>query len=228
MTSKRRTAPLKNRILAAAILAVAFCAFALPAPALADEPQAQLPSLLSFISSVQDGNPESLRGIYIAGVMAYPIVHQPAGNPGFVSSNGDTVTQFGIAAQFGNIGLLAHNYLAGANFYQLKQGDMIVLIYGDGRTQSFLVEEIQQYQALQPFSPYSNFRDLETDAVLTAEQLFNKVYRGDFHLTLQTCIEHEGNLSWGRLFIIAKPFTPVKGKALDLVRQQYREILAIQ
>jgi hypothetical protein len=225
MTSKHQTAPLKNRILAAAILAVAFCALALPAPVFADQTQTSFPSLFSFVETVRDGNAESLRGIYVAGVMAYPIVQQPMGNPGFVSSNGNAVTQFSIAAEVGNIGLLAHNYLAGANFSQLKQGDTIVLIYGDGRTQSFFVEGIQQYQALQPFSPYSNFRDLETESILTAEQLFNKVYRGNFHLTLQTCIEGEGNLSWGRLFIVAKP---LKEKALDLLIQRNREDLAIQ
>ncbi|MDP2989065.1 MAG: hypothetical protein Q8O57_00665, partial [Kiritimatiellota bacterium] len=75
----------------------------------------------------------------------------------------------------------------------------------NGRTQSFVVESILQYQALKPLSPYSNFKDLETQNLLTAEQLFNKVYRGEYHLTLQTCIENEGNLSWGRLFVIAKP-----------------------
>lgn len=133
-----------------------------------------------------------------------------------------------MASAYGTVGLLAHNYLAGASFQSIERGDEIILIYGDGRTQTFLVEDIQRYQALQPFSPYSNFRDLDTDAVLTAEQLFNKVYRGDFHLTLQTCIEHEGNLSWGRLFIIAKPFNPLKRNALDLIRQPYREALAIQ
>jgi hypothetical protein len=90
------------------------------------------------------------------------------------------------------------------------------------------VEDIQQYQALQPFSPYSNFRDLETQSILTAEQLFNKVYRGEFHLTLQTCIENEGNLSWGRLFIIARPFDPAKERAINLLVQRYQEILAIQ
>lgn len=228
MTSKPQTVSLKNRILAAAILAAVFCALALPAPVLAEEPQAEFPSLPSFILSVQDGNPDSLRGIYIRGVMAYPIVQQPAGNAGYVSHRDGELTQFRMASAYGTVGLLAHNYLAGASFQSIERGDEIILIYGDGRTQTFLVEDIQRYQALQPFSPYSNFRDLDTDAVLTAEQLFNKVYRGDFHLTLQTCIEHEGNLSWGRLFIIAKPFNPLKRNALDLIRQPYREALAIQ
>ncbi|MFN3491076.1 MAG: hypothetical protein ACK40V_02555, partial [Anaerolineales bacterium] len=68
-----------------------------------------------------------------------------------------------------------------------------------------------------PLSPYSNFIDLETEEFLTAEGLFNKVYRGDFHVTLQTCIEKDGSLSWGRLFIVAKP---LNAKYFKLLTQQ--------
>ncbi|MCL4268439.1 MAG: hypothetical protein KJZ72_02790, partial [Anaerolineales bacterium] len=67
----------------------------------------------------------------------------------------------------------------------------------------------------------SDFRDLETESILTAEQLFNQVYRGEFHLTLQTCIENEGNSSWGRLFIIAKP---VIEKSIDPVNFAYIDV----
>jgi hypothetical protein len=69
----------------------------------------------------------------------------------------------------------------------------------------FVIKQTLKYQALQPTSPYSSFRDLTNDENLTAEQLFNKVYRGDRHITFQTCIEANGNLSWGRLFVIAAP-----------------------
>jgi hypothetical protein len=72
-----------------------------------------------------------------------------------------------------------------------------------------------QYQALQPYSPNSDFRDLETNDTISAVQLFGKVYRGDRHVTFQTCIEAYGNSSWGRLFIIAKP------KLFPYVEQQY-------
>jgi hypothetical protein len=40
---------------------------------------------------------------------------------------------------------------------------------------------------------------------LTTEQMFNKAYRGDRHVTFQTCIEANGEPSWGRLFVIATP-----------------------
>ncbi|MCK6541027.1 MAG: hypothetical protein L6Q26_13325, partial [Anaerolineales bacterium] len=60
-------------------------------------------------------------------------------------------------------------------------------------------------QALQPTSLYSSFRSLDKDETLTAEQMFKRVYVGDRHIAFQTCIEAEGNLSWGRLFVIAIP-----------------------
>ena len=93
----------------------------------------------------------------------------------------------------------------GSFFSNIQQGDLIVQVYGDGHTETFMAQSIQHYQALDPFNPYSQFKDLETQTTFTAEELFNNVYRGDYHLTLQTCIENNGNSSWGRLFIVATP-----------------------
>jgi hypothetical protein len=203
----------KNQFVSIILLGAFILAAALPAPVSADEPAPKsLPALSEFIRSVADGNAGVLRGVYAAGVMAYPVVQQPAGNPAFVSNNPSSVTQFQMAADMGNIGLLAHNYFGGASFFDLKEGDVIFLVYGDGTTQAFLVEDIQRYQALDPLSPYSDFVDLETREALTAAALFQKVYQGEFHLTLQTCIANEGDLNWGRLFIIARP---VGEKAAD-------------
>ncbi|MBL8098483.1 MAG: hypothetical protein JNK81_04840 [Anaerolineales bacterium] len=196
---------IKNQILFVALLSVFVLSLFPFTQASADESPNIIPTISSFIESIKDGNPASLSGIYVHGVMAYAIQQQPYGHPGFVSSEASTITQFSIASEVGNIGLLAHNYLAGANFSSLKAGDVITLVYGDGHIENFYVEEILQYKATSPLSPYSNFIDVETEEFLTAEGLFNKVYRGDFHVTLQTCIEKDGNLSWGRLFIIAKP-----------------------
>lgn len=194
-----------KQIFFVAWLVVLVSSFVPSAHVQAKEPLNNIPSFSSFVRSIKDGNAENLRGVYVAGKMAFSIVQQPMGNPGFVSEEEATVTQFSIASEVGNLGLLAHNYLAGANFSTLEQGDTIFLVYGDGHTQSFVVEETLQYQATSPLSPYSNFQNLSSEEFLTAEGLFNKVYRGDFHLTLQTCIEKDGELSWGRLFIIAKP-----------------------
>lgn len=178
----------------------------------AEESPNNFPHLSTFIEDIKNGNANALRGVYVHNKIAFEITQQPLGNPAFVSNENDLVTQFSIATEVGNIGLLAHNHLAGANFSQLEKGDVITLIYGDGHTQKFIVQETLQYRATDPFSPYSHFENLNAEEFLSAEQLFNKVYRGEFHLTLQTCIEKDGNLSWGRLFIIAKPIsqTPIK------------------
>jgi len=205
MASRFSFTQLKNKLFAGALLGILFCTFALPAQAYAKDIPNALPNLNTFIETVTDGNASALRGVYVSTVMALSIVQQPVGYPGYVSAEESVATQFGIAAEFGNVGLLAHNTHAGSFFSNIKQGDRIILVYGDGHIESFMVNSIQRYQALDPYNPYSEFKDLETQTTFTAENLFNNVYRGDYHLTLQTCIENNGNSSWGRLFIVATP-----------------------
>jgi hypothetical protein len=180
-----------------------------------DASETALPDYQSFVALVRNGEKGVLRGVYVPGVLALPIVQQPVGNPGFVSQKNDEVTQFKMAAEAGIVGLLAHNYLSGAIFTNLSIGQEVRLIYGDGAVEYFEIDQILQYQALQPFSPNSEFRDLETNVTITAEQLFGKVYRGEKHVTFQTCIDANGNSSWGRLFVIAQP------KLFPHVEQQY-------
>ncbi len=205
MASKDQLTQFKYRILASALVCILFCTFAFPAQAYAKDNPNSIPDLNTFIETVKDGNAGILRGVYVSNVMALAIVQQPMGNPGYVSTAEYVATQFSIATEVGNIGLLAHNTSAGSLFSNIKPGDRIVLVYGDGRLQSFMAKSIQRYQALNPLSPYSQFSDLETQTKLSAEELFNKIYRGEYHLTLQTCIENNGNASWGRLFITATP-----------------------
>jgi hypothetical protein len=162
-------------------------------------------SLSSFIHSVRDGDAKALRGVYVRDVIALPIVQQAGGNAGYVSNSDKVLTQFNMAAEAGNVGLLAHNYLAGAAFSRLAIGQVVNLVYGNGRVESFIVTDIQRYQALDPYSTTSDFRDLDTNTFISADELFSQVYRGDRHVTFQTCIESNGNASWGRLFIIAEP-----------------------
>ncbi len=73
------------------------------------------------------------------------------------------LTQFRMASNYGNVGLLAHNHLSGKLFSDIAVGQEIRLVYGDGSVEYFVVTEVLRYQALQPNSPWSNFRDLETD-----------------------------------------------------------------
>ena len=164
-----------------------------------------LPTLMDFIALVQDGEAEVIRGVYVSQVLALPVRQQPVDDPTYVSSESDTVTQFGMASGFGVTGLLAHNYLAGARFFELAHGQPVDVVFGDGATKSYTVSEVQRYRALQPYSPYSDFVDLSTGAQLSATDLFLRVYVGDDHVTFQTCIELDGNPSGGRLFVIATP-----------------------
>jgi hypothetical protein len=171
--------------------------------------ESALPVFSDFSKTVQNGEEDVLRGVYVPSVLALPIVQQPANSPGFVSGRNGEATQFSLAAQNGNVGLLAHNTLSGSSFSKLAIGQEVRLIYGGGRVEYFVITEILQYQALQPTSPWSDFRDMTAadGRTITAQQLFERVYSGPRHITFQTCIEAEGNVSWGRLFVLAKPMS---------------------
>ena len=164
-----------------------------------------LPSFADFSRIVQNGQKEVLRGVYVDNVLALPVVQQPSRNNIYVSNNEGEVTQFGIASQYGNIGLLAHNHKAGKSFSVLAPGQEVLLVYGDGRVEPFEIKEVLKFQALQPNNPFSSFKSLDKNEILTVGQMFDRVYAGDYHLTFQTCLAAPGKLSWGRLFIIAVP-----------------------
>ena len=204
MTLKKQTA--RFVLNASILLAIFISLFSSPISALAMDGNADtLPGFTEFSESVQNGDVSTLRGVYVPDVFALPIVQQPSNNSGYVSNKDGELTQFNMAAKYGNVGLLAHNHLSGKLFSDIAVGQEIRLVYGDGRVEYFVVTEVLRYQALQPNSPWSSFRDLETDEKLSAGQMFKRVYFGDHHVTFQTCIEQNGELSWGRLFIIAVP-----------------------
>ncbi len=166
-----------------------------------------LPDLTSFVSSVENGQPNTLRGVYADGVFALPVIQQPSTDALYVSTAIDTLTQFRLAARYGDIGLLAHDYLSGQYFSQLAPGERVSLVYGKGRIDTMHITKVYRYRATDSSSTTSDFIDLDTNQHLTDYQLFSKVYLGAEHATFQTCIEQDGNLSWGRLFVIAEPDT---------------------
>jgi hypothetical protein len=160
----------------------------------------------TFVNSVKNGRSDQVTGVYVENRLSLRVVQQPANDAAFVATIDGTATQFLMAFQVaGNIGLLAHNYLAGRLFFDLQTGDIVQLIYGDGNVSEFEITTIYQYQALNPSSPYSNFLDIQNGETLSANDLFYRVYGGDFHLTFQTCIAQDNNDSWGRMFVIALP-----------------------
>lgn len=164
-----------------------------------------LPTFAGFSKSVQNGDAEILRGVYVPRVLALPVVQQPVDKPYYVSNRAGEATQFSIASQYGNVGLLAHNTLSGQLFSGLATGQEVRLVYGDGRVEYFVVAQVLQFQALQPDSVTSSFRNLDRNEVLSAGEMFNRAYVGGDRLVFQTCISAEGNASWGRLFVVAVP-----------------------
>ena len=148
---------------------------------------------------------DPITGVFAPNLFYFPVVSQSNHGFAYVSTAADTLTQFGLATQYQNVGLLAHNSLAGQQFFNLGVGQLIYLIRGQEQIEVFTVKRILRYQALDPYSPYSDFRDTETGDTISATQMFTMAYTGDYHLTFQTCIEQNGNSSWGRLFVIAEP-----------------------
>jgi hypothetical protein len=147
----------------------------------------------------------SVNAIFLGKDHILHVVEQPAGKPEYVSEMTGTVTNFQLAAQHGNIGLIAHNYLGGRYFSELQIGDRVFTMNGYKGSQAYRVTRILHFRALNPRSPHSDFIDLESGARRSANDVFRQIYTGSHHLVLQTCIERGANKEWGRLFIIAEP-----------------------
>jgi hypothetical protein len=162
--------------------------------------------LQEFSQHVFNGGSYSVTGLFINQETSFPILQQPSGNAAYVSTKSGVVTQFSLASQYGSIGIVAHNYLAGADFFNLNIGQSIVVVYGDGHHITYTVSDVRQYQALSPNSPYSNFVNLDyPEKQLSATDLFYETYGVSDRLVLQTCIANDASDSWGRLFVIAEP-----------------------
>lgn len=163
------------------------------------------PRLTGSYESIRESTESILRRVYVQDVLSLPVVQQPTNNPYYVSDQDGEITQFSMVSQYGNLGLLAHNTLAGKSFSRLAIGQEVRLTYENGRSKYFIVTEILRFQALQPESVASSFRNLEGSETLSAVEMFNRVYVGGNRLVFQTCIEARGDPSWGRLFVIAVP-----------------------
>jgi hypothetical protein len=174
-------------------------------------------SLQSFVHSVTNGQSDTVVGIYVPGVLALPVGQQPKGNTGFVTREPNVTTQFSLAGNYGTVGVLAHNDLAGSQFDGIKLNQYAIVVYGDGHLDYYMINDVQKYQALTPTSTFSDFINLDgSDERLSAGQLFNRVYAPGDRLVFQTCIAAYGDPSWGRVFFIAQPAT---SQVLSVVRQ---------
>ncbi len=154
-------------------------------------------------------NPDDVYGLFVPEKFSFEVEQQPYGHPEYVSNKPDHLTQFSLVSAKNSFALLAHNHLAGSNFSKLTIGDFMITLDQAG-THVYQITQIENYQALSPNSPYSNFLSLDgSNQKLSATQLFSKIYNQENHLVLQTCLEKDGELSWGRTFIIAEELTEI-------------------
>ncbi len=159
----------------------------------------------TFVQSIKNGQADVIQGVYSPNAFELQVVQQPFGDTDFVNMTPGTATQFRSAADHGVTGLLADNASSGTEYYKLQIGNLVDVVYGDGEVKRYVVDHIEKYQAIDPYNPYGDFVDLSNGASLSAGQLFNRVYTGGDHVTLQTCIANQGVPAWGRMFIVAFP-----------------------
>ncbi len=182
-----------------------------------------VPDFADFIKGVMDGQADLVRGVYVPDEFAFPVVQQPAGEPSSVTSNDGEITQFGAAARNQVIGLLAHNTLAGINFFNLRAGQEVRIIYGNAKIKYFIVDHLDRYEVVDSGRRDVGYRDLRTKKTYDTQAIFTKFYAGTLHVTFQTCIQRGDDYSWGRLFVTAVPVPDSffrKLKYLDLPKNQ--------
>jgi hypothetical protein len=152
---------------------------------------------------------EDVNGLFLGTGHFMRVVEQPGGHPEFVSGISNVATRFSLPTKYGNVGLIAHNFLSGKYFLELQPGDSIYLMDGFGKRRRYEIKSIRRYQALEPRSPRSNFIDLDTQEFCSASEVFKRVYMGSERVVLQTCIQKGSIEEWGRHFVIAEPASEV-------------------
>ena len=174
-----------------------------PSPALANPGQTpvtsqtanDIPSFKAFVDSVANGS-NLVTGVYVDGLFAYRVLQ--TGNA--VPSGWGVVGQYARAKK--NIGLLAHNYAAGAKFHELKPGMKVKIVYGNRKVRTFTVKKIDRYQASDPQDLSDPFIHTQSGKQISAKGLFKTMYSSG--VTFQTCITQNGASTWGLLFVRAK------------------------
>jgi hypothetical protein len=170
------------------------------------------PGLGQFAAALLNGQAGDVVGVYVRDIMALPVEQQPSGRPEYVATQHNLLTEFSMPKEYGSVGILAHNYLSGSRFPQLVENSEVILVFGTGRIERYRVDHIERFQALKPSSPFSEFIDMNDPfgKVVSSAELFKRIYTTRNQLVLQTCIENQGESSWGRMFVIATPMEPIQ------------------
>lgn len=143
--------------------------------------------------------------VSIESGFSLPIIQQPTGESSFVSTRANIITQFNSPGTYGVTGLLAHNYLSGKEFYSLEIGQKVTVTYGEGIERNYKIVSIDRFKKIDRTSIYSNLVEVETNKEYSSTEVFNRFYNGSHRLVFQTCLEKDGRLDWGLVFITAEP-----------------------
>ncbi len=143
--------------------------------------------------------------VFAPRVFEFQVIQQPENEDGYVSPVPEIVTQYRLPTQEGVAALIAHNYLAGRKFYELKPGAQIWLFFDDHSARSYRITQISKFRKVSPALLTSDLVDLVDQTTLTSNQAYDRFYTGAQHLTLQTCLEGNGRLDYGLMFVVAEP-----------------------
>jgi hypothetical protein len=163
----------------------------------------QLLSLEDFTATVITGEADRITGLYVPEFGGFNVIQQSADNDGIASPVRGVLTQFLRPAANRVIGLLAHNNASGTWFEHFPTGIPLFVIYGDGSKEIYKLTAKERFQAINGDSSTTDFIDLSSGEIRSANQVYQKMYSGKPHLTLQTCIQNGDDLNWGRLFLLA-------------------------
>ncbi|MBI3159166.1 MAG: hypothetical protein HYZ26_06175 [Chloroflexi bacterium] len=194
MTTKNKTLTV---VLAAALLAASLFSIFSSRAAAASLPQTGALSAPVAAAPLAKGSLKATK-VEVPGVFVYTVEQSGNGVPSAAGSVG----QYAEAAKKKSLGFLAHNYLAGASFAALSPGQLVIVTFSDGSTQTYEIYNVLTFQASNPddFSkPFIN----SSGKRLTARQVFSAAYKAN-EVTFQTCIAKDGSSSWGLIFVQAK------------------------
>jgi len=129
-------------------------------------------------------------------------VRYQGGEYGYVADMRGAVTLFQAAWEDGSLGFLAHNYLAGAAFYELRAGNLLRVTAADGSARWYLVRETMVYTAIDPGEWWTDVID-EDGMRWSQEEVYAGLYERQGWVVLQTCWGVGRYAGWW--FAVAEP-----------------------